>query len=49
MKYIQPNATLIALMSEDVITASFTQVTITNGDYNMNKDEIDFSDLTGGN
>lgn len=49
MKYIQPNATLIALMSEDVITASFNKTEITAGDYTTNKDEISFDDLLGNN
>ena len=48
MKYIQPNATLIALMSEDVITASFNKTVITEGDYGTQKDEISFDDLIGG-
>ena len=47
MKYIQPNATLVALMSEDVITASFTQVTISNGNYGVDKDTISFGSLIG--
>ena len=47
MKYIQPNATLIALMSEDVITASFNQTAIAPGDYTNEKDEITFEDLIG--
>lgn len=51
MKYIQPDATLVSLMGEDVIAASFVKVEIQEGDYNMGqKDEIDFEDLlTGGN
>ncbi len=47
MKYIQPNATLIALMSEDVITASFTKTDIVTGDYENDKDEISFDQLVG--
>lgn len=49
MKYIRPNATLIALMSEDVITASIgNAVEIQQGDFNMGqKDEISFDDLIG--
>ena len=45
MKYIQPNATLVALMSEDVITASFTKTEIAMGSYETQKDEITFQDL----
>ncbi len=47
MKYVQPDATLIALMSEDVISASFTKTEITTGDYSdpNQKDEITFEDL----
>ena len=45
--YIQPQITLIHLMSEDVITASFQQTTIQKGDYAENKDEISFEELIG--
>ena len=45
MKYSRPCATLIALMSEDVITASFTKTEITMGSYETQKDEITFEDL----
>lgn len=48
MKYIQPNAMMIALMSEDVITASITgPVSIGSADYSEQKDEVTFGDLTG--
>ena len=46
MKYVSPQAVMLLLSTEDVITASFTQTTITNGDYSVNKDVIDFDDLT---
>ena len=46
MKYVSPHAVMLLLSTEDVITASFTQTTITNGDYSVNKDVIDFDDLT---
>ena len=47
MKYIQPNATLVALMSEDVITASFTKTEIAMGSYSdeTQRDVITFDDL----
>ena len=46
MKYIQPNVKFVALMSEDVITASFEQVDIKGGNYGTDKDSISFGDLT---
>ena len=46
MKYVSPQAVMLLLSTEDVITASFTQTTIVNGDYSINKDVIDFDDLT---
>ena len=49
MKYIQPKAMMIALMSEDVITASWGPVTINgSANYADSKDEVSFGDLTAG-
>ena len=45
MQYIQPNATMITLMSEDVITASFEMVKVAQGTYGVQKDTMKFSDL----
>ena len=47
MKYQKPKAVLLMLSPQDVIAASFNQVTISNGDYSENKDSIDFEDLIG--
>ena len=47
MKYQKPNAMFLNLSSQDVIAASFNQVTISNGDYSENKDSISFEDLIG--
>ena len=47
MKYIQPNAMMIALMSEDVITASWYPTEIGNATYGESRDEVSFGDLIG--
>ena len=49
MKYIQPNAMMIALMSEDVITASLTgPVSIGTATYGEGSlDEVTFGELVG--
>ena len=47
LKYSQPSAMLLSLMSEDIITASFNQTEIIAGDYTENKDTISFEDLIG--
>ena len=47
MKYQKPNALFLTLLPQDVIAASFNQVTISSGDYSENKDSINFEDLIG--
>ena len=45
MKYTQPSATLVTLMSEDVITASFNAVDIQQSTYSADKDILKYRDF----
>ncbi len=47
MKYVHPSAFPVILESKDVITASFNQTVITQGNYSEDKDVISFEDLIG--